>query len=99
MIFFILQLIKLLGDQPVKIQRDVFTSAVRLAKKSAKPAYTLTMKLMPGLFSTEEMAQPRGQGLVGKKGDMRPVLSKEKISTLKVSFFKHINDYMQTNIA
>ena len=87
MIFFILQLIKLLGDRPVKIQRDVFTSAVRLAKKSAKPAYTLMMKLMPGLFSTEEMAQSRGQGLVGKKGDMRPVLSKEKISTLKGKLF------------
>ena len=94
-----MQLIKLLGDRPVKIQRDVFTSAVRLAKKSTKPAYTLTMKLMPGLFSTEEMAQSRGQGLVGKKGDMRPVLSKKKSQLLKVSFLKHINDYMQTNIA
>ena len=61
----------------------MFTSAVRLAKKSAKPAYMLTMKLMPGLFSTEEMMPSRGHGLVGKKGVLRPVLSKEKISTLK----------------
>ena len=38
-----------------------------------------TMKLMPGLFPTEEMEQSRGQGLVGKKRDA----SKEKISTLK----------------
>ena len=35
---------------------------------------------MPGLFSTEEMAQSGGQGLVRKKRDVRPVLSQEKLT-------------------
>ena len=38
---------------------------------------------MPGLFSTEEMAQSGGQGLVRKKRDVRQVLSQEIMSTLK----------------
>lgn len=57
--------------------------AVRLSKKSDKPAYTLTMKLMPGLFTTEEMALSRGQGLLAKKGDLRPALDKDKVLVLK----------------
>lgn len=57
--------------------------AVRLAKKSAKPAYTLTMKLMPGLFTTEEMALSRSQGLLAIKGDLRPALDKDKVLVLK----------------
>lgn len=74
---------KLLGNSNITIDKEVLAVAVRLAKKSAKPAYTLTMKLMPGLFTTEEMALSRGQGLLAKKGDLRPALDKDKVSVLK----------------
>lgn len=74
---------KLLGNSNITIDKEVLAVAVRLAKKSAKPAYTLTMKLMPGLFTTEEMALSRGQGLLAKKGDLRPALDKDKVLVLK----------------
>ncbi|XP_052685241.1 uncharacterized protein LOC128165075 [Crassostrea angulata] len=82
--------LKLISQQKktinITIDKEVLAVAVRLAKKSAKPAYTLTMKLMPGLFTTEEMALSRSQGLLAKKGDLRLALDKDKVLVLKEWF-------------
>ncbi|XP_065924464.1 uncharacterized protein [Magallana gigas] len=49
-----------------------------------KAAFTLTSKLATLVFSIEELAQSRGQGLrKAKKGDVRPVLNSTKIEVLK----------------
>nr|XP_034329354.1 uncharacterized protein LOC117690139 isoform X1 [Crassostrea gigas] len=49
-----------------------------------KAAFTLTSKLAILVFSIEELAQSRGQGLrKAKKGDVRPVLNSTKIEVLK----------------
>lgn len=49
-----------------------------------KAAFTLTSKLATLVFSIEELAQSRGQGLrEAKKGDIRPVLNCTKIEVLK----------------
>nr|XP_034312519.1 uncharacterized protein LOC105338371 [Crassostrea gigas] len=81
---------KLLGNSNITIDKEVLAVAVRLAKKSAKPAYTLTMKLMPGLFTTEEMALSRSQGLLAIKGDLRPALDKDKVLVLKDAGLKRM---------
>lgn len=48
------------------------------------------MKLMPGLFTTEEMALSRSQGLLAKKGDLRPALDKDKVLVLKDAGLKRM---------
>lgn len=52
--------------------------------KGDKAAFTLTSKLVTLVFSIEELAQSRGQGLrEAKKGDIRPVLNCSKVEVLK----------------
>ncbi|KAL3874031.1 hypothetical protein ACJMK2_037100 [Sinanodonta woodiana] len=41
--------INLIGNRSVTIDKEVIATAVRLSIKSSSPAYTLSMKLIPGL--------------------------------------------------
>ncbi|KAL3853846.1 hypothetical protein ACJMK2_017346 [Sinanodonta woodiana] len=84
---------KLIDKISVTIDKEVVAMAVRLSIKSSRPAYTLTMKLMPELFTNEEISQSRGQGLLAKKDDLRTVLDKEKISTMK----EYVRYWCKTN--
>jgi hypothetical protein len=60
--------------------------AVRLSIKSSKPAYTLTMKLVPGLFTKKRWPSPEDRDCWQERMILKPVLDKEKISTLKGRF-------------
>ncbi|XP_061165556.1 uncharacterized protein LOC133174446 [Saccostrea echinata] len=62
--------------------------------EGGKAAYTLTSKLAVLIFSTEELAQSRGQGIRdAKKGDIRPVLDHDKLDVLK----EYVNTWCQKN--
>jgi len=78
---------KLMENRSLTVEKDLLRTSTRLARKSSKPGYTLTMKMLPGLFSNEQMAQSKGQGIVSKKDDLRPALDKEKITILKGNLF------------
>lgn len=57
------------------------------AKKEKIPGYYVVIKLMPLLFTTEEMANSRGQGIKpAKQGDTRPPLDINKIQTIKGTY-------------
>lgn len=68
----------------VKIQSKILTSAVASARKSSRPGYSLSYALIPGVFTVQELASSRGQGLTKpKEGDLRPVLAKDKCDAVK----------------
>ena len=75
----------LLKSHPgVFIKSETLRHAIRLAKKSGKPGYTLCYNLLPGVFSIEEIANSRGQGLTKPKmGDFRSPLDKDKVAAIK----------------
>lgn len=76
---------RLLSNHPLTVRRDALRKAKSAAKKvhSSKMAFTLTAKLLPAVFSCEELALSRGQGLKSKDGDKRPVLDVTKMTVLK----------------
>ena len=68
----------------VFVKPEKLTQSITAANKSAKPAYTLCFKLILGVFSVEELANSRGQGLIKvKEGDYRPVLNQNKCAAIK----------------
>ncbi|XP_062588847.1 uncharacterized protein LOC134250495 [Saccostrea cucullata] len=68
----------------VFIKSETLQHAVRSAKKSNKSGYTLCYNLLPGVFSIQEIAISRGQGLTKQKeGDLRKVLDKDKVAAIK----------------
>lgn len=75
----------LLKNHPgVSIRSEVLRQAIKLAKKSGKPGYTLCYNLLPGVFTLEEIATSRGQGLTKPKaGDLRKPLEKERVAAIK----------------
>ncbi|XP_056022461.1 uncharacterized protein LOC125667935 [Ostrea edulis] len=79
------QMTRLLSNHPLTVRRDALRKAKSAAKKvhSSKMAFTLTAKLLPAVFSCEELALSRGQGLKSKDGDKRPVLDVTKMTVLK----------------
>lgn len=78
------KMVKLMSNSDVMVEASKLKRARQSAFKHPKPAYTLMGKLMPCVFSKEEMANSRGQGLgPAKKGDLRPVLDPAKIQLCK----------------
>lgn len=75
----------LLKSHPgVSIRSEALRQAIKLAKKSGKPGYTLCYNLLPGVFTVEEIASSRGQGLTKPKaGDLRKPLDKERVAAIK----------------
>lgn len=76
---------KLLASHSLSVRREALRKAKEAAKKAhpSKMAFTMTAKLLPAIFSWEELASSRGQGLKSKEGDTRPVLDVSKMTILK----------------
>jgi hypothetical protein len=78
------QTVRLIESIPIEVDKINLKRASAMAKKHNNPGYSLCLKLIPLLFSDEELALSRGQGLAkAKPGDLRPKLSKEKIAVMK----------------
>ncbi|XP_061163038.1 mucin-5AC-like [Saccostrea echinata] len=79
------QMTKLLAHHSLKVRRESLRKAKDAAKKAhpTKMAFTMTAKLLPAIFSWEELASSRGQGIKSKEGDLRPVLDNSKMDVLK----------------
>uniref|UniRef100_K1RWJ1 Uncharacterized protein n=1 Tax=Magallana gigas TaxID=29159 RepID=K1RWJ1_MAGGI len=81
--------VKLLESSSIEVDKANLKKASSLAKKHSNPGYALCLKVIPLLFTDEELALSRGQGLIkAKHGDMRPCLNKEKVQVMK--------DYVQS---
>lgn len=81
---FFLQTVKLLESSSIEVDKANLKKASSLAKKHNNPGYALCLKLIPLLFTYEELALSRGQGLTkAKHGDLRPCLNKEKVQVMK----------------
>ncbi|XP_069139400.1 integrator complex subunit 3 homolog [Argopecten irradians] len=79
-----LQKAKLLDAYDICVDRNDLHKAMSAARKSNRPGYTLCYKLISSVFTMEELAHSRGQGLgKAKPGDIRPALDKTKCSALK----------------
>ncbi|KAK3086833.1 hypothetical protein FSP39_024230 [Pinctada imbricata] len=88
------QYVKLMEKSEVTVEKIALKKAISLAKKSQNPGYALCRKILPLLFTIEEMARSRGQGIMkAKEGDFRPALDTEKIQTLK----DYIPSWCKTN--
>lgn len=89
----------LLKDHPgVSIRSEVLRHAIKLAKKSGKPGYTLCYNLLPGVFTLEEIATSRGQGLTKPKArDLRKPLEKERVAAIKV-IERHIELFLKVGV-
>ena len=78
------QTVRLLENNPIEVNKSSLKKASSMAKKHTNPGYALCLKIIPLLFSDEELASSRGQGLTkAKPGDLRLCLSKEKIQVMK----------------
>lgn len=82
---------KLLANQSLSIRRESLRKAKEAARKAhpSKMAFVLAAKLLPAIFSWEELSSSRGQGLKSKEGDNRPVLDISKMAILKGRCFNH----------
>lgn len=81
--------VKLLESSSIEVDKANLKKASSLAKKHNNPGYALCLKLIPLLFTDEELALSRGQGLTkAKHGDLRPCLNKERVQVMK--------DYVQS---
>eukprot|EP00105_Crassostrea_gigas_P004369 XP_011417565.1 PREDICTED: uncharacterized protein LOC105321076 isoform X2 [Crassostrea gigas] len=76
---------KLLASYSLSVRRESLRKAKEAAKKGnpSKMGFTMTAKLLPAIFTWEELASSRGQGLKSKEGDTRPVLDVSKMTILK----------------
>lgn len=76
---------KLLASYSLSVRREALRKAKEAAKKGnpSKMGFTMTAKLLPAIFTWEELASSRGQGLKSKEGDTRPVLDVSKMTILK----------------
>ncbi|XP_048758060.2 uncharacterized protein LOC125668246 [Ostrea edulis] len=76
--------IKLLENCLFEVEKLALKKITAMARKNINPGYTLCLKMLPLLFTEEEMARSRGQGLIKPKpGDLRPSLDKNKILAVK----------------
>ncbi|VDI18927.1 Hypothetical predicted protein [Mytilus galloprovincialis] len=76
--------VKLLENHDHMVKAEELRRITARAKKEKIPGYYVVIKLMPLLFTTEEMANSRGQGIKpAKQGDTRPPLDINKIQTIK----------------
>ncbi|XP_062584606.1 uncharacterized protein LOC134246296 [Saccostrea cucullata] len=76
--------VRLIESCPIEVDKINLKKASQMAKKHSNPGYSLCLKLIPLLFSDEELALSRGQGFnKAKPGDIRPTLSKKKIELMK----------------
>ncbi|KAL3884896.1 hypothetical protein ACJMK2_024995 [Sinanodonta woodiana] len=78
--------VKLLAFSDIVVRRSELRKATSVAAKAApkNAACTLASKLLPRLFSWQELAMSRGQGISTKKaGDIRPPLHHARIEVLK----------------
>lgn len=72
--------VKLLESSSIEVDKANLKKVTSLAKKHNNPCYALCLKVIPLLFTDEELALSRGQGLIkAKHGDMRPCLNKERV--------------------
>ena len=88
---YFFQMVRLLASSEVEVEASKLRAICRRSRRDTKPGVCIVRKLIILLFSTEELAQSRGQG-IGRctKGDLRPPLSPAKIQALKGFFFKVI---------
>lgn len=83
-VHFFLQTVKLLKSSSIEVDKANLKKASSLIKKHNNPGYALCLKVILLLFTDEELALSRGQGLIkAKHGDMRPCLNKEKVQVMK----------------
>lgn len=84
MVHFSRQTVKLLESSSIEVDKANLKKASSLAKKHNNPGYALCLKVIPLLFTDEELALSRGQSLIkAKHGDLRPCLNKEKVQVMK----------------
>ncbi|CAC5384004.1 unnamed protein product [Mytilus coruscus] len=76
--------VKLFEKYEHSVKSDELRRITGRTKKEKNPGYYVVIKLMPLLFSTEGMANSRGQGIKPQKqGDTRSPLDSKKIQTIK----------------
>ena len=78
----------MLAGSDVEVDKTQLRSIIHRARSENKPGVYIARKLMMLLFTVEEMALSRGQG-IGKtnvKDDLRPPLDSKKINALKGKF-------------
>ena len=78
-----------------KYEVTVGVRSLRLATKAAamtppnKAGFKLACKLLPELFTTQELASSKGQGLRNRKEeDLRPALDQHKMQVLRGMIIK-----------
>lgn len=80
--------VRLIETSDICVDSDSLAKIVRKGKKEREPGYFVIRKIMPLVFSRMELATSRGQGLTGTKdGDLRPVLDKKTVQTVKGILF------------
>lgn len=81
-VHFFLQTVKLLESSSIEVDKANLKKASSLIKKHNNPGYALCLKVILLLFTDEELALSRGQGLIKTKhGTLRPY--KEKVQVMK----------------
>ena len=80
-----MQMVNLLSSCDIQVNASNLRTICRRARRDSNPGVYITRKLLTELFSTEELAQSKGQGIgKGQKGDdLRPALSAEKVKAMK----------------
>jgi len=66
------------------VDQEQLAKACAAARKAPKPGYKMCYLLLKAVFSMQEIAQSRGQGLTKpKEGDYREPLDKRKVAATK----------------
>lgn len=63
-VHFFLQTVKLLESSSIEVDKANLKKASSLIKKHNNPGYALCLKVIPLLFTDEELALSKGQGLM-----------------------------------
>ena len=80
-------MVLLINSASVTVLHDHLRNAQQVAQKADQKGFTLACKLLPVVFSLEELAQSRGQGIKTKDGDLRQVLDQVKMNVVKVMHY------------
>ena len=76
------------------IKRGLRSEACRQESSSGKPGYSVYMKLIYSLFSYQELADSKGQGLKKEAAgdDCRPMLDKNRLDAIKLKVKQTVID-------
>ena len=83
---------RLLSSSTIKVDAKILRQATKVALglPLKKATLQLTSKILMEIFTVEELAASRGQGLrLKKEADLRPVLDSNRLQVLK-GFYLHI---------